>query len=182
MLDEQAKLDAEEQTNQSEQPTEAPVVSEKLPKDKLISLIFILASVAMWFTGYNAVTSKYSVYAVNVLNKDYNTTLLIAQAAAVVAYIPVGMIASKLGRKKTILIGVGMLFTAFFGATFITASSPDFVITLLFALAGIAWATINVNSFPMVVELAQGSTICCHCICNNVLCKAWRRKTRTTQR
>ena len=159
MLDEQAKLDAEEQNNQPEQPTEAPVVSEKLPKDKLISLIFILASVAMWFTGYNAVTSKYSVYAVNVLNKDYNTTLLIAQAAAVVAYIPVGMIASKLGRKKTIMIGVGMLFTAFFGATFITASSPDILITLLFALAGIAWATINVNSFPMVVELAQGSTI-----------------------
>lgn len=160
MLDEQAKLDAEEQQNtQSEPEADAPVVSEKLPKDKLISLIFILASVAMWFTGYNAVTSKYSVYAVNVLNKDYNTTLLIAQAAAVVAYIPVGMIASKLGRKKTIMIGVGLLFTAFFGATFITASSPDFLITILFALAGIAWATINVNSFPMVVELAQGSTI-----------------------
>ena len=65
----------------------------------------------------------------------------------------------KLGRKKTILVGVAMLFTAFFGATFITASSPAFLITLLFALAGIAWATINVNSFPMVVELAQGSTI-----------------------
>lgn len=160
MLDEQAKLDAEEQQNtQSEPEADAPVVSEKLPKDKLISLIFILTSVAMWFTGYNAVTSKYSVYAVNVLNKDYNTTLLIAQAAAVVAYIPVGMIASKLGRKKTIMIGVGLLFTAFFGATFITASSPDFLITILFALAGIAWATINVNSFPMVVELAQGSTI-----------------------
>lgn len=160
MLDEQAKLDAEEQQNaQPETPAETPVVSEKLPKDKLMSLIFILVSVAMWFTGYNAITSKYSVYAVNVLNKDYNTTLLIAQAAAVVAYIPVGIVASKLGRKKTILIGVGLLFTSFLGATFITASSPDFLITLLFALAGIAWATINVNSFPMVVELAQGSTI-----------------------
>ena len=160
MLDQQAVLDAEEDQNQqNEQPVEAPVVEHKLPKDKLRSLIFILASVAMWFTGYNAITSKYSVYALNVLNKDYNTTLLIAQAAAVVAYIPVGMIASKLGRKKTILIGVAMLFSAFFGATFITASSPAFLITLLFALAGIAWATINVNSFPMVVELAQGSTI-----------------------
>ena len=157
MLDEQAKLDANEP--QPEQQTEQPATSEKLSKDKLTSLIFILASVAMWFTGYNAITSKYSVYAVNVLNKDYNTTLLIAQAAAVVAYIPVGMVASKLGRKKTIMIGVGLLFAAFFGAIFVTASSPDFLITILFALAGIAWATINVNSFPMVVELAQGSTI-----------------------
>ena len=158
MLDQQATLDAEE-SNTTANTQEQPQEETKLSKDKLRSLIFILASVAMWFTGYNAITSKYSVYALNVLNKDYNTTLLIAQAAAIVAYIPVGMIASKLGRKKTILIGVGMLFTAFFGATFITASSPAFLITLLFALAGIAWATINVNSFPMVVELAQGSTI-----------------------
>ena len=113
----------------------------------------------MWFIGYNAITSKYSVYAVNELNKDYNTTLLIAQAAAVVAYIPVGMIASKLGRKRTILIGVALLTAAFFGAIFVTASSPTWLLIVLFALAGIAWATINVNSFPMVVELAKGSTI-----------------------
>ncbi len=158
MLDQQAQLDADQQPTEQPVDTDAPV-SEKLPKDKLRSLIFILASVALWFTGYNAITSKYSVYALNVLNKDYNTTLLIAQAAAVVAYIPVGIIASKIGRKKSIMIGVGLLFTAFFGAIFITASSPSWIISALFALAGIAWATINVNSFPMVVELAQGSTI-----------------------
>ena len=132
---------------------------EKLPKDKLVSLILILASVALWFTGYNAITSKYSVYALNVLNKDYNTTLLIAQAAAVVAYIPVGMVASKIGRKKTILIGIGLLTGAFGGAIFIGPSSPTWLITILFALAGIAWATINVNSFPMVVELSKGPNI-----------------------
>lgn len=131
----------------------------KLPKDKLRSLIFILASVALWFIGYNAITSKYSVYAVNVLNKDYNTTLLIAQAAAVVAYIPVGLLASKIGRKKSILIGVALLALAFFGAIFITSASPSWLISVLFALAGIAWATINVNSFPMVVELSKGGNI-----------------------
>ena len=132
---------------------------ERLPKDKLISLILILASVALWFTGYNAITSKYSVYSLNVLNKSYNTTLLVAQAAAVIAYIPVGMLASKIGRKKSILIGVGLLTAAFGGAIFIDASSPDWLIYILFALAGIAWATINVNSFPMVVELAKGPNI-----------------------
>lgn len=159
MLETQAQLDAEEQSKANEQPQETNDAPTKLPKAKLVSLIFILASVALWFTGYNAVTSKYSVYAVNVLNKDYNTTMLIAQVAAIIAYIPVGMVASKIGRKKTIMIGVGMLFTAFFGAMFITKSSPDILMTVLFALAGIAWATINVNSYPMVVELAQGSTI-----------------------
>ncbi|MCM1194542.1 MAG: MFS transporter [Firmicutes bacterium] len=132
---------------------------DKLPKDKLVSLILILASVALWYIGYNAITSKYSVYALNELNKDYNATLMIAQVAAVIAYIPVGIIASKIGRKKTILIGVAMLTVAFGGAIFIKSSSPNWLMWILFALAGIAWATINVNSFPMVVELAQGNDI-----------------------
>lgn len=141
------------------QNTKDEDLSEKLPKDKLRSLILILASVALWFIGYNAITSKYSVYAVNVLNKDYNTTLMIAQAAAVIAYIPVGILASKIGRKKSILIGVALLTLAFGSAIFIDSSSPSWLISLLFALAGIAWATINVNSFPMVVELSKGGNI-----------------------
>ena len=180
MLEKQAELDAEEEAKEKEANTKTDEVvlnataeggsdmaideaatpkKERLPKDKLVSLILILASVALWFTGYNAITSKYSVYATNVLNKDYNTTLLIAQAAAVVSYIPVGMIASKIGRKKSILAGVAMLTLAFGGAIFIGASSPAWLISCLFALAGIAWATINVNSFPMVVELAKGPNI-----------------------
>lgn len=174
MLETQAKLDEDnpeerdetvvevadqENLNEVADVPQSKSVSNKLSKDKLTSLILILASVALWFIGYNAITSKYSVYAVNELNKDYNTTLLIAQAAAVVAYIPVGMIASKLGRKRTILIGIALLTAAFFGAIFVTASSPTWLLIVLFALAGIAWATINVNSFPMVVELAKGSTI-----------------------
>ena len=65
-------------------------------------MIFILLSIVLWFFGYNAVTSKYSVYASNILHKDYNLTLIIAQAAAIVSYLPVGLIASKVGRKKTI--------------------------------------------------------------------------------
>ena len=178
MLEAQAVLDAEEaEKEQAETITEtatqtevatieatnekeaAPQAKDKLPKGKLISLILILASVALWFTGYNAITSKYSVYSLNVLNKSYNTTLLIAQAAAVVSYIPVGIIASKIGRKKSILIGVAMLTVAFGGAIFISASTPAWIMYILFALAGIAWATINVNSFPMVVELSKGSNV-----------------------
>lgn len=172
MLEGQAALDAEEAQPQDgkNEPTEASaddgektvtasVSTNKLPKDKLRSLILILASVALWFIGYNAITSKYSVYALNELNKDYNATLMIAQVAAVIAYIPVGLVASKIGRKKTILIGVAMLTAAFGGAIFINSSSPTWLMWILFALAGIAWATINVNSFPMVVELAQGNDI-----------------------
>ncbi len=131
----------------------------KLSGSELRSLILILMSVALWYFGYNAVTSKYSVYAPNVLQKNYNTTMLIAQGAAIVSYLPAGMIASKIGRRKTILAGVFMLFAAFGAASFMTASSPDWVMNVFFALAGIAWATINVNSFPMVVEMCSGGDV-----------------------
>ena len=133
--------------------------SRKLSKGELTSLILILASVALWYFGYNAVTSKYSVYAGKVLNLDYNMTLIIAQAAAIISYLPVGIISSKIGRKKAILAGVVMLTTAFTVAAFLRAGSPAMLMNAMFALAGIGWATINVNSFPMVVELARGGTV-----------------------
>ncbi len=137
----------------------APGDAGKLSKGEMRSLILILASVALWYIGYNAVTSKYSLYATNVLHKDYNSTFLIAQAAAIVAYIPVGFLATKIGRKKSILAGVLILAVAFFGASFATANTPTVLLYILFALAGIGWATINVNSFPMAVELASRGNV-----------------------
>ena len=123
------------------------------------SLLLILASIALWYFGYNAVTSKYSVYAGNILNMDYNTTLLLAQAAAIVAYLPAGMVASKIGRKKTIIGGVVLLTAAFALAGTMRSGSSVMVMNILFAMAGIGWATINVNSFPMVVEMCSGADI-----------------------
>ena len=130
-----------------------------LSKAEKRSLLFILASIALWYFGYNAVTSKYAVYAGNILNMDYNTTLLLAQGAAIVAYLPAGMVASKIGRKKTIMAGVVMLTTAFACASFMRSGSSVLLMNVLFALAGIGWATINVNSFPMVVEMCSGADI-----------------------
>lgn len=133
--------------------------SRKLNGAERRSLCLLLASIVLWYMGYNAVTSKYSVYASNILNKDYNLTLIIAQAAAILSYLPVGMISSKLGRKKTILGGIVMLTTAFFVACFLRESSPNLLMNSMFALAGIGWATINVNSFPMVVEMCRGGNV-----------------------
>ena len=131
----------------------------KMSKGEIRSLIFLLASIVLWFFGYNAITSKYTVYAQNVLDKDATTTLLLANVAAIIAYLPVGIVASKIGRKKTILAGITMLFTAFFVGCFLTASSPNWLMTAMFILAGVAWATINVNSFPMVVEMCSGADV-----------------------
>ncbi len=123
------------------------------------SLMLILASVALWYIGYNSITSKYSVYAMNVLYFDFNFTLIVAQAAAIISYIPVGIIASKIGRRKSILAGILMLASAFLLGNFISFATPEFVMYPIFVLAGMGWATINVNSFPMVVELAKGGEV-----------------------
>ena len=130
-----------------------------LSRGEIFSLLLILASVMLWYMGYNAVTSKYSVYATNILQKDYNMTLIIAQAAAIISYLPVGMLASKIGRKKCILIGVLILGISFGGACLCDSNTPALLMNILFALAGIGWATINVNSFPMVVELARNGNV-----------------------
>lgn len=155
----QWKKEADEAYNDVGEEATDDCEKRKLSKAELHSLIFILMSVVFWYMGYNAVTSKYSVYAGNVLELDYNLTLIVAQAAAIVSYIPVGFISQKVGRKKTIIAGVIMLGVAFGAASFMRAGSNIWVMNALFALAGIGWATINVNSYPMVVELAKSGDV-----------------------
>ena len=144
---------------EEKETTEESGEKRKLSKGELKSLLLILASVALWYIGYNSITSKYSVYATNILNFDFNFTLIVAQAAAIVSYIPVGIIATKIGRRKTILAGVLMLASAFAIGLFIEPTTPEFIMYPVFSLAGIGWATINVNSFPMVVELAKAGDV-----------------------
>lgn len=157
MEDESREFGIDESENDLDAKHEAG--AGKLSRGEMTSLVLILASVVFWFFGYNAVTSKYSVYAGNVLNLDYNSTLLVANVAALISYIPVGAVASKIGRKKTIIAGVIMLGAAFTVAAFLDNGTPLPVMMVIFALAGIGWATINVNSFPMVVELARGGNV-----------------------
>lgn len=154
-----AEMREAEGIDQPEEKKEKAAPRAKMSPAERRSLLLILASSVLWFMGYNAVTSKYSVYAGQVLGLDFNTTLTIASAAAIVSYIPVGAIASKVGRKKCILAGVAMLAVAFGSAAFIRQGTPIWIVNIFFALAGMGWATINVNSYPMVVELSRDSDI-----------------------
>ena len=144
---------------QEEQAPAETAAKRKLTKGEKASLILLLASVVLWYFGYNAVSSKYSVYASNRLGKDFNMTLMIGTGAAIVSFVPVGILSSKIGRKKAILIGVAMLAVAFGLAQFVTATTPVALMIGIFVLAGFAWATINVNSFPMVVELCSDGDV-----------------------
>ncbi|HCS76113.1 MAG TPA: MFS transporter [Clostridiales bacterium] len=127
-----------------------------LPKEVMKSLVLLLASIFLWFTAYNAVTTAYSRYAGEVwglTGGSFANSLMVAGAAAIVSYIPIGMIASTIGRKKTILIGILMMTISYFvGYLFVEYSSW---INVVFAFTGIGWAAINVNSYPMVVEMSR---------------------------
>ena len=136
-----------------------PVEKRKLTRGEKTSLFLILASVVLWFFGYNAVSTKFSVYASNVLSADFNLTMTVGTAAAIVSFVPVGILSSKIGRKKAILIGVALLCFAFILAQFVTVGTPSYLMFGIFILAGFAWATINVNSFPMVVELCSDGDV-----------------------
>ncbi len=139
---------------------EAPKSTAELPKDVKRSLVFMLLSIALWFTAYNAVTTAFSRYASEVWglqNGGYANCLMMATVAAIISYIPVGMISSRIGRKKTILIGVILLASCFFAAGLFNTYSN--VMVIFFAVIGFAWAAINVNSLPMVVEISAAGDV-----------------------
>ena len=137
---------------------------EELPPEVKRSLAFLLASIALWFISYNGVTTWFSVYAQNTWGMSLgqaNTCVTIATAGAIVSYIPIGMVASKVGRRRTIRTGVMMLTTCFTAAFVYTMLSDTFspLLYVLFILLGVGWASINVNSLPMVVEMCRSADV-----------------------
>ena len=137
---------------------------EVLPAPVKKSLGFLLASIALWFIGYNGVTTWFTTYVDEVMGQGLggaSTCLMIAMGGAIISYIPIGIIASKIGRRKTIRIGIVMLAVCFALGYVLTTTSDHItlIMFIVFALVGFAWAAINVNSLPMVVEMCKGSDI-----------------------
>lgn len=130
----------------------------KMPPAVRKSFILILTSIVLWFMAYNAATTKFSIYAEDVLQMPYNPPLMVAYAVAAIFFIPIGIVTGKIGRKKTILTGIVILAFAFILGIIATAETK-FLIFFTMGIAGIGWAAINVNSYPMVVEMARGSNI-----------------------
>ena len=124
------------------------------------SMIFMLASIFLWFTAYNAVTTAFSRYTIVVWKLEgsgFADCLMVATVAAIISYIPIGQISGRFGRKKTIMGGVLLMAACYLAAIFVKEYTP--VINVAFALIGVAWAAINVNSYPMIVAMSEGADI-----------------------
>ncbi|NMB02174.1 MAG: SLC45 family MFS transporter [Firmicutes bacterium] len=134
--------------------------SAKMEPEVRRSFWLILASIFSWFFAYNAVTTAFSKYAqdyLGIAGGGFANSLMLATVAAVIAFIPAGIIASKIGRKRTIMAGISLLTICFAIASRFTSFSP--LLNVLLVLIGFGWAAINVNSYPMVVEMAKGSDV-----------------------
>ena len=138
--------------------------SERLPAAVKRSLGFLLASIALWYAGYNGVTTWFSTYVSEVMGEGIGgtaTCLMVATVGAIVSYIPIGIVASRVGRRRTIMAGVVLLAACFMAGFLLTRHSHAItpLMYAAFALVGLAWAAINVNSLPMVVEMCRGSDV-----------------------
>ncbi len=142
-----------------EETVESDVKGGRIHSSKKKSLIFLLGAVACWYMAYGCIETNFSRYAKDVLGMTegtYAAPMLVSMIAALICFVPLGNISSKLGRKRMVTIGLAVLFGCAFFASFIT---NIILLYAFFALIGISWAAINVNAYPMVVEMAKGADI-----------------------
>ncbi len=154
------QLDRENPVQEEEQPQAGAQGFKALPADLRRSLILILCSVSLWFMGYNAVTTAFTKYMSVQWGYDIKAAsqcLMVATVGAVVSYIPVGSLSARFGRKRMIQSGVAVLALSFAAAGLFTTFHP--LAYVIFALVGMAWSMINVNSYPMVVEISKSSEV-----------------------
>ena len=148
------------ETNIQDEKEDDIAPKTRLSRGAKSSLILILVSVFLWYAAYNAVTTAFSRYCVEIWNVDLATSsgyLLVATVTAIISFVPLGFLSSKLGRKKSILAGVLVMSACYFGAYFLKQETA--LMYVVFGLVGVAWAAINLNSFPMVVELCTGADV-----------------------
>ncbi len=132
---------------------------KELSKNDKYNLYILIASTFFWFFGFNAIESFGSLYARNALSggMSWGTVVIVLTICSMISFIPAGMLAGKIGRKNTVLTGLGLIIAAAIACSFFT--SINIVFLLLIAVCGIGWAMINCNSYPMVVELASKNSI-----------------------
>ena len=159
--DSEKKAASKQEAASNSMPETMPKAMPKaMPSEVKRSMGFLLVSIFLWFTAYNAVTTAFSRYTRVVWKLEgggFADCLMVATVAAIVSYIPIGSIAGKVGIKKTILGGIVLMSICYLAAIFVGAYHP--VINVAFAAIGVGWAAINVNSYPMIVEMGKGCDI-----------------------
>ncbi len=130
------------------------------------SALYILIALLLWFIGYQGVLPWIGLYGVEYLGLKPGTSALSAGMVGI-AYaifaIPSGVVAHRIGRKKTIRVSLvaltGLTFllylhypvTAGLGLSHTATFASFWALLFLF---GIFWVSVVTNSFPMLWQMA----------------------------
>lgn len=148
--DEAAKRAAEKEAKKAQA---AALKAEKLSKGERKSLIFMLMGLFFLFCGTNAITTFFALFAAEVLGKTTaQATIMMAIFAvcSAAAALPAGKLGVKIGRKKTILLGL-VTFMVVFLLYVVTRNFA--LIWVALVLGGAANMFITVNTLPLVLEI-----------------------------
>jgi MFS family permease len=152
-----------------EKPSMIQSLKEVISDDERSALRMLLA-IFFWFVGYNAIEAFFTLYAQNHLGlpeSDGARLLGHLSLLFVLFALPAGYIGGRIGRRVTILIGISLIVTLMLGIFFLPPNTLTTQITKLPVLgvipvislflmgAGAAWALININSLPMVVDMTD---------------------------
>lgn len=151
--------DATVTEDDSETLTAARSSAKHLTKDEKKSLFALLFAIFFWFCGFNAVETFFTSYATTNLGLEAGAAagMLTYFSLALVAFaIPAGILATRFGRRRMILIGLVGIIAAFTPMLFVSGKTA---VQILMIVAGSFWALVNINSLPMVVELAANDRI-----------------------
>jgi MFS family permease len=121
--------------------------------------LFLLAAIFSWFVGWNATEAFFTLYARNILGMEVGraTQMLTVFAAALILFsIPSGLIATRIGRKPTIITGLIGMAAGVIVATLVRNAT---VLLAVLGVMGAFWALVNINSLPMVYDLAKSGSI-----------------------
>lgn len=119
------------------------------------SLLLLMLSIFLWFFGYNAIETFFTSYGVNVLGITENRASLLTSVsyiAFILFSIPSGYVAAKIGRKRTITMGL-IVFAVLLAVGYLVPNM--IVIGIVLGIGGIAWSFVNINSLPMVIDTAD---------------------------
>lgn len=154
-----AEMQEEMELGEKLSETNEEILDDKpLGKKDKFNLWVLIFSVFLWYFAFNAVETFGSTYALEVLNtKNWGIATSILAISSLITFMPSTILTKKVGRKNSIVIGLILMVLSLGIATFI--KSFGVVLIILMIIAGIGWAIINVNSYPMFVELSSSKNV-----------------------
>jgi MFS family permease len=121
--------------------------------------VLILLAILCWFMGYNALETWISSFGKFGLGINEGRMSILTSALAltfVIFAVPSGLLATRFGKRRIILIGIAGLTVLFLYGLVV---SNQAMLVILLVSAGIFWALINVNSLPMVYDVGGDARI-----------------------